>query len=202
MHVITNLPPGALTFVIGVDAEQVLHLRSVAHVKDTLLMATPNEVRLTALVERKGVDEGYVNRVLHEKCGVLFIGGRASLERWPANVLLSHDCTDKCDSCPLARVDRQSGIRRSGSPGGALRKATGTVFRGGGNEIPLTGYGDEGGASRFFQTVQASDLTHRFEVLLGLAPVVDAVTFDFRDVSPPARTETPFEVMQGLPQEP
>lgn len=63
--------------------------------------------------------------------------------RWPANVIL--------DEFMAVELDRQTGELTSGKPAGihgsdAERNAYGK-FKGG---IPVTGYGDSGGASRFF----------------------------------------------------
>jgi len=69
--------------------------------------------------------------------------------RWPANVLL--------DEAAAAQLDEQSGILESGEPagiknGGGNRNCYGE-FGGG---IPVTGFGDAGGASRFFYPAKAS----------------------------------------------
>ena len=71
-----------------------------------------------------------------------------NLGRWPANVVL--------DEAAGAVLDEQSGELQSGDPcgikaGGQLN--TFGVFAGG---IPVTGYGDAGGASRFFYCAKAS----------------------------------------------
>jgi len=85
--------------------------------------------------------------------------------RWPANVVLTHQplldadgqpvgdaCSDGCvPGCPVAEMDRQSGIRTSGT--GAVRTKTGTFLEHGGlgkaGDVQVT-YGDSGGASRYF----------------------------------------------------
>lgn len=68
--------------------------------------------------------------------------------RWPANFIL-------LDEEAAAALDRQSGVLTSGKPNGARRNANGMVFQGGGNNAELTGFGDTGGASRFFYNVQS-----------------------------------------------
>ena len=53
------------------------------------------------------------------------------------------------EGCAVAELDAQSGTRTSGKPGGAMRQQRGT-FSANATDTPLTGYGDTGGASRFF----------------------------------------------------
>jgi SAM-dependent methyltransferase len=86
--------------------------------------------------------------------------------RWPSNVILSHadDCgTDACaGGCPVAELDRQSGISKDGThvgrnggggkPGGNGR--TMGAYAGGANAD--IGYGGSGGASRFFYVTKPS----------------------------------------------
>jgi DNA modification methylase len=65
--------------------------------------------------------------------------------RWPANVVLDEDAA--------AMLDAQSGEVKS--PGS--NSSTHAGFQGGGRGVPLhEGYGDNGGASRFFYTSKAS----------------------------------------------
>lgn len=81
--------------------------------------------------------------------------------RWPSNVVLTHatTCTDTtCDpSCPVAELDQQSGV--TASPTGQVKQGgrviNGGQFSGDVSGNPLrdgvgVGYGDTGGASRFF----------------------------------------------------
>ncbi len=84
--------------------------------------------------------------------------------RWPANVVLSHtpDCGETCaEGCAVRMLDEQSG-ERPGMPRTTLRK--GHVPKGDGflDSMPQDdatispGYGDTGGASRFFYVSKAS----------------------------------------------
>lgn len=77
--------------------------------------------------------------------------------RWPTNILLGHgpDCVDggACQQgCPVADMDRQSGVRRTGGnvsgnePGARFTDAYGECA----GRLPYTKHRDEGGASRFF----------------------------------------------------
>lgn len=93
-----------------------------------------------------------------------------SAGRWPTNVILTHvplfdpatgeavgdACADGCvPGCPVAELDEQSGIRPAGSPktGSEPMAAAysgelyGAAARAG---VAFAGYGDSGGASRFF----------------------------------------------------
>jgi hypothetical protein len=56
----------------------------------------------------------------------------------------------------VAELDAQSGILVSGKPAG-VRHGRSDLLAGGGNEVPLTGFGDSGGASRFFKQVGRDD---------------------------------------------
>lgn len=84
-------------------------------------------------------------------------GSRAEYEtpalgRWPANVVLSHaeTCGDECDpACPVAALDAQSGVLKSGSRREDVRKGVGYFGKAKGDGGPAI-TGDEGGASRFF----------------------------------------------------
>lgn len=94
--------------------------------------------------------------------GLVVDGG---MGRWPSNVVLTHQplvdtdgqvigdaCADGCvPGCPVAEMDRQSGVRTSGQ----MRAGTPRGNRSGwsGDMPAQTGaetYGDTGGASRFF----------------------------------------------------
>lgn len=80
--------------------------------------------------------------------------------RWPPNILLSHspwcDENGECtDDCPVAEMDRQSGITSSKRSEGKARIRNngiglGTVEQRSGAANAPDQYGDTGGASRFF----------------------------------------------------
>lgn len=81
--------------------------------------------------------------------------GRMNIEanptgRWPANVLL--------DEGAAAELDRQSGELVSGKPGVRGASTNRHVFhkQSKGAGTPMTGYGDHGGASRFFYVAKPS----------------------------------------------
>lgn len=57
------------------------------------------------------------------------------------------------DGCPVKALDGQTGTLVIGKPSG-VRHEGGTMLAGGGNLVPLTGFGDSGGASRFFPQFQ------------------------------------------------
>ena len=77
--------------------------------------------------------------------------GTETVEAW--------DCAE---GCPVAVLDEQSGILQSGSVKSGYKKQGQTQPSRGGyegglrNDIPLTGFGDTGGASRFFKQVGGS----------------------------------------------
>ena len=77
-----------------------------------------------------------------------------ALGRWPSNVVLSHaeTCGDKCDAaCPVAELDRQSGILPSRQAKLLRRdKSSNNAYGGHCATIAPTRPDDDGGASRFF----------------------------------------------------
>lgn len=74
---------------------------------------------------------------------------RESIGRWPANVIL--------DEAAGAALDEQTGQLTSGKPGASMRDAHSKKFHGyGGGTSKLSGFGDTGGASRFFYCAKAS----------------------------------------------
>jgi site-specific DNA-methyltransferase (adenine-specific) len=71
---------------------------------------------------------------------------QSTLGRWPANVVLSEDAA--------ADLDAMSGMRKAGWAGGSDKP--GCFQQGVAQSWPHQGYGDTGGASRFFYTAKAS----------------------------------------------
>ena len=55
--------------------------------------------------------------------------------------------------CPVRALDEQSGTLTSGKPSGTRNRDSTTFGQARGNGAPLTGFGDKGGASRFFKQV-------------------------------------------------
>ena len=80
--------------------------------------------------------------------------GETTLGRWPSNVVLSHaeTCGDECDAaCPVAELDRQSGILPSRQAKLLRRdKSSNNAYGGHCATIAPTRPDDDGGASRFF----------------------------------------------------
>lgn len=102
--------------------------------------------------------------------------GQTKAGRWPTNTLFSHEpeCGETCvEGCAVALLDAQSGHLKSGKPGNARRHANGFNGRHHGNETPLTGIGDEGGASRFFPTFRYCAKPSRSEKEAGLEALED-----------------------------
>jgi hypothetical protein len=94
---------------------------------------------------------------------------KAPVGRWPANVVLSHAavwdddadelvdaCTDGCvDGCPVAELDAQSGVLKSGdrAPGVTKGGRRGGIMGEHVDKVSARAFvGDSGGASRFFPT--------------------------------------------------
>jgi site-specific DNA-methyltransferase (adenine-specific) len=69
--------------------------------------------------------------------------GEETVENWNCH----------CD-CPIKILDNQSGNLKSGKPIGIKSKGNG--YHGNYGEIPVSGFGDSGGASRFFYVAKAS----------------------------------------------
>jgi site-specific DNA-methyltransferase (adenine-specific) len=94
--------------------------------------------------------------------------------RWPANFVLTHaaDCGDDCaPGCPVAALDEQSGelsvnkpavYRRAPTTAEGRRNAS--CFRLGAAESGSvrSGFGDSGGASRFFTVTEWDDAPFRY----------------------------------------
>jgi site-specific DNA-methyltransferase (adenine-specific) len=102
--------------------------------------------------------------------------------RWPANLVFTHaaDCADVCaDGCPVAELDGQSGVSKSGAAG----KKGSSGFADGYDGDYSVPYGDTGGASRFF-TVTEWD------------PIADVAPF--RYVAKPSKRERNAG-LDGLP---
>lgn len=78
--------------------------------------------------------------------------GRSWSGRWPANVVFTHSpaCTETTctDSCPVAELDRQSGVTTSGSRRAGMYGLMG--YMGSDPAVMPAVNGDTGGASRFF----------------------------------------------------
>ncbi|MGB8265223.1 MAG: DNA methyltransferase [Candidatus Velthaea sp.] len=90
-------------------------------------------------------DGGFVNTGAvggnGKPCGPLY--GTETQEVW--------DCVP---GCAVAQLDAQSGEIESGKPSGVSNKGMG--FHGSAPGFPVTGYGDRGGASRFFYVAKPS----------------------------------------------
>ena len=122
--------------------------------------------------------------------------GETSKGRWPPNILLSHSpyCVnirlkrsedpgawDCSESCPVAEMDRQSGILKSGGFNGVIQKARTNDSKGAELErVREDRAPDTGGASRFFPEFEWDDLAREYFRYQAKAskserPVVDGV---------------------------
>jgi site-specific DNA-methyltransferase (adenine-specific) len=84
--------------------------------------------------------------------GATHSSGKTNIEadaqgRWPANVIF--------DAYTAYLLDIQTGRLTSGQPSG-LKNASNNIYGEYGTGIPVTGYGDSGGASRFFYVAKPS----------------------------------------------
>ena len=74
--------------------------------------------------------------------------------RWPANTVITHspDCEQECvEGCPVLELDGQSGVSKSaGGRIGKKAQSSVTNVPAGQFEAGDPGYGDTGGASRYF----------------------------------------------------
>jgi DNA modification methylase len=105
----------------------------------------------------------------------------------PAHIIQRVEIDINLPSCPVAELDRQSGVSTSGKPVGT-RNAVGG-FQNSTPGMPLTGYGDSGTASRFFFVAKPS----RAERERGLAARARQRVNDGRDTpidNPYQRGET------------
>ena len=80
-------------------------------------------------------------------CRIPLTRGFGGPGRFPANVILDEDAA--------SMLDEQSGFLKSGKPQG-IRRAINRVYGRFRQGMPVTGYGDSGGASRFFYCAKAS----------------------------------------------
>lgn len=112
--------------------------------------------------------------------------GTTTEGRYPANLLLDEDAA--------AALDAQTGVLKSGDPAGV--KAGGQLncygkFAGG---VPVTGFGDQGGASRFFYCAKASRADRDYGLPEGVSskhPTVKPLAlmrYLLRLVTPPGAT--------------
>lgn len=95
--------------------------------------------------------------------------------RWPPNILLSHtpECGEACaEDCAVAEMDRQSGVSKSTGGRTVKRSGGGNVGSGKTSEKEWSnddpGYGDTGGASRFFPVFRYQAKASRSERNAGL----------------------------------
>jgi site-specific DNA-methyltransferase (adenine-specific) len=114
--------------------------------------------------------EGYAEKTAEK------VAKAETLGRWPANLILLHhpSCGEQCvPGCPVAEMDAQSGASKS--TGGRIGNKDGGGIYGGGKglaghyEAGDPGFGDAGGASRFFYCAKASK-AEREAGCEGLAP--------------------------------
>ena len=163
--------------LIGTVAENVLTHGTGALNVDGCRIGTQTLPAQSRGVSRIGTFEGADGNITDERTG-----------RWPANVIL--------DESQAAELDRQSG-EASYNPAGVFGKQRGNANEGA--SVPYSarkdgdgifGYGDRGGASRFFYTAKA-DSSERPRVNGVAHPTVkplDLMRYLVRLVTPPGGT--------------
>ena len=186
--------PGTHRVVFG-DAETSMSLRLDGWVlRDTFLVMLPRAQTILALLVRRPLEAPTVaERVLRTGTGGLNIGAcRVGVGRWPPNVILVHstECGDSCASdCPVYLLDAQSGFLVSGRVKPEYARHSNENWSGGWQEdYPLSGYGDAGGASRFFPAFRTLEGARRWlEALVGSqgAPASDSTVSLAPEVTTP-----------------
>lgn len=116
---------------------------------------------------RIGLDGGTKKEKEKEKSRTCSVGGYLNAKageavpgmgRWPANLIVMHHplCEDKATAyacvpdCPMRIMDSQAGPLASGQPSGVKAGGQSNAYGNFEGGIPVTGFGDAGGASRFF----------------------------------------------------
>lgn len=114
------------------------------------------------VVARKPIEGRLSDNVREHGTGAFNVkGAPANAGRWPANVALTCACEGECQpGCAIAELDKQSGFTKSSAGEQRIvRQSSSTALWHGmgaqGNEHVFQGYGDEGGASRFFWSAKA-----------------------------------------------
>jgi hypothetical protein len=90
---------------------------------------------------------GFDSPTAHDRrpCSHFGEGGVETVDAWTCE-----------PGCPVGDLDGQSGVLTSGKPSG-VRHTGGSFLHGGGNEYALTGFGDTGGASRYFKQLGGTE---------------------------------------------
>ena len=126
--------------------------------------------------------------------GIGLMDGRGSEKhftatgRFPANVILDEEAA--------AVLDTQTGQLTSGKPAGTKKGGQGNAFGEYAGGIPVTGFGDAGGASRFFYTAKASQ-SDRGNHTKAAMPLFGVNEEEFRNTHP---TVKPVNLMRYLLQ--
>ena len=129
-------------------------------VRDTFLVMLPKcKVLCLGLCRVPLSQPTIVEQILKTGTGALNIDVCRVNGRWPTNLLLVHSSFCKSTSChptcPVVQLDIQSGELRSGKVSNHHMRNNSQNpshggYGGGLGDSQLTGYGDSGGASRFF----------------------------------------------------
>lgn len=122
---------------------------------------------------RSAGEPDYKNQIYGKGMGGVPVVGSAG-GRWPANLILGCACENERahdEDCPVRMLDEQSGKAGGGfgrRGGGGQVYGDSPSFRG---DMRSMGFGDFGGASRFFYVAKASRLERELGLLEGVPPL-------------------------------
>jgi hypothetical protein len=163
-----ELLPGEMIALFSDRTEMTIEGRMAGlEMVDTLLILGPLFGRFAFLM--RAPTPSLVQSAIDHNTGILNINAsRTSGGRWPTNLVLVHHpscvraaCVERCF---VSGLDKHSGERTAG---GAITTplqgpAAGKYHGHGSGRAPWTGYGDRGGASRFYPQFAAEEELRRW----------------------------------------
>lgn len=169
--------PGQHVAVVGSESAALRARRSGLHLRDCLSVLMWDTSLFVWLFRVPLTEPTVTQQVAATGTGGLHLSA-CELDggRWPTNLLLVHhpDCGQSCHAhCPVVVLDEQSGQLQSGAVSAHHMRNNSQHLSDGGyhgkmGDMPLQGYGDSGGASRFFpQFASLQECLAWVELLLG-----------------------------------
>lgn len=173
----SKLLPGGHAAVLADEADAAIDGRNVGlELRDTILIMRGAHASFAFLFRKPLSYPSLVEQVLGTQTGGLNVEvcRIGELGRWPANLVLIHhpNCQRQCDTgCVVRMLDEQTGELQSGAVASHhmrnnSKHLSAGGYRGGLRDMPLMGYGDSGGGSRFY--TQLRDENELFEWLTQL----------------------------------